>query len=177
MRHSRSEHGGFGVNLGLIITPMLDMSFQILAFFIMTYHPSGLEAQISGALAPPLPAGPGEKLPDFVPPPPGDVVLEDAVTVIIKVGDKTSGKPQKLLLKQTTEPAPRQIAGAEKTWEQAQRDLGRELQRLRPEGAADNPTRLAADGERLQQYVMDVYAVCKRAGYTKIHFVPPPAGR
>ena len=42
-----------GVQLGLIITPMLDMSFQILAFFIMTYHPSALEGHIPGSLVPP----------------------------------------------------------------------------------------------------------------------------
>src|SRR5437660_1202894 len=41
------------LNLGLIITPMLDMSFQILAFFIMTYHPSALEGHIPGSLVPP----------------------------------------------------------------------------------------------------------------------------
>ena len=28
-----------GVNLGLIITPMLDMAFQLMAFFIMTFQP------------------------------------------------------------------------------------------------------------------------------------------
>src|SRR5438552_16226597 len=46
-------HGAGGVNLGLIITPMLDMSFQILSFFIMTYHPSALEAHVNGKLVPP----------------------------------------------------------------------------------------------------------------------------
>src|SRR3954463_3571331 len=45
--------GAVGVQLSLIITPMLDMSFQLLAFFIMTYHPSALEGQIPGLLAPP----------------------------------------------------------------------------------------------------------------------------
>ena len=38
--------GAPGVQLGLIITPMLDMSFQILFFFVMTYHPSALEGQL-----------------------------------------------------------------------------------------------------------------------------------
>src|SRR5438552_2053700 len=51
-RASRSV-GPQGVQLGLIITPMLDMSFQLLAFFIMTYHPSALEAHIPGNLAAP----------------------------------------------------------------------------------------------------------------------------
>src|SRR5438552_9514771 len=45
--------GAPGVQLGLIITPMLDMAFQILAFFIMTYHPSALEGHIPGSLVPP----------------------------------------------------------------------------------------------------------------------------
>jgi biopolymer transport protein ExbD len=45
-----------GVNLGLVITPMLDMSFQLLAFFVMIYHPSALEAHIDGRLLPPPPA-------------------------------------------------------------------------------------------------------------------------
>ena len=52
-RHQAASGGGGGVQLGLIITPMLDMSFQILAFFIMTYHPSALEGHIPGSLAPP----------------------------------------------------------------------------------------------------------------------------
>src|SRR5438477_1242086 len=56
MTHKRQKiHGGGsqGVQLGLIITPMLDMSFQLLAFFIMTYHPSALEGHIPGSLVPP----------------------------------------------------------------------------------------------------------------------------
>ena len=43
---------GLGVNLGLIITPMLDMAFQLMAFFIMTYPPSPRESVIDGALLP-----------------------------------------------------------------------------------------------------------------------------
>jgi len=34
----------------LPITPMLDMSFQLLAFFIMTFHPTQTEGQIMVAL-------------------------------------------------------------------------------------------------------------------------------
>ena len=54
MRHKgRHAESGGGVQLGLIITPMLDMSFQLMAFFIMTYHPSALEGHIDGNLLPP----------------------------------------------------------------------------------------------------------------------------
>lgn len=44
---------GLGVNLGLIITPMLDMAFQLMAFFIMTFQPLSEEKNIVGRLLPP----------------------------------------------------------------------------------------------------------------------------
>ena len=56
MRQHRGATDMGGVALGLIITPMLDMSFQILSFFIMTYHPSALEGHINGNLVPPTKA-------------------------------------------------------------------------------------------------------------------------
>ncbi len=34
------------VEINKVITPMLDMAFQIFAFFIVTYHPSQLEGQM-----------------------------------------------------------------------------------------------------------------------------------
>lgn len=48
----------------LPITPMLDMSFQLLAFFIMTFHPAPTEAQIALAL-PQLEGGPSTNIPDL----------------------------------------------------------------------------------------------------------------
>ena len=53
MRKRHVATASAGVALGLIITPMLDMSFQILSFFIMTYHPSALEGHVNGTLPPP----------------------------------------------------------------------------------------------------------------------------
>jgi biopolymer transport protein ExbD len=37
----------------LPITPMLDMAFQLLTFFIFTYHPSALEGQMDFSMPPP----------------------------------------------------------------------------------------------------------------------------
>ena len=39
-----------GVEIDLPIVPFLDMSFQILFFFIMSYHPSALEGQMDLSL-------------------------------------------------------------------------------------------------------------------------------
>jgi biopolymer transport protein ExbD len=41
-----------GVNLALFITPMLDMAFQLMAFFLVTFHPIR-EGSIRGELLPP----------------------------------------------------------------------------------------------------------------------------
>jgi biopolymer transport protein ExbD len=51
------------VEADLPIVPMLDMSFQLLAFFIMTFHPAPTEAQIAMSLPPPEQGG-GIGIPD-----------------------------------------------------------------------------------------------------------------
>jgi biopolymer transport protein ExbD len=38
------------------ITPMLDMAFQLLTFFVLTYHPAPVEGQFMMSLLPPQPA-------------------------------------------------------------------------------------------------------------------------
>src|SRR5438132_6078945 len=93
MRTKYQDHSTPGVNLGLIITPMLDMSFQILAFFIMTYHPSALEGHIPGSLVPPDNFAKKSKdnnpLPAEAPPlsiPEEDLIpeIQEAITIKVK---------------------------------------------------------------------------------------------
>lgn len=47
-RPKTGQHTGVEV----AITPMLDMTFQLLFFFLLNYHPSALEGQMSMALPP-----------------------------------------------------------------------------------------------------------------------------
>ncbi len=47
------------------ITPMLDMAFQLLSFFILTYHPAPIEGQFAMNL---LPAAPAIKMDAAAPP-------------------------------------------------------------------------------------------------------------
>src|SRR3954447_21403460 len=92
MAHKRKAvEGSPGVQLSLIITPMLDMSFQILSFFIMTYHPSALEGHINGNLVPPTKAAIASKNPvkienDLLPD--TDPELESTLQVIVKAVKK-----------------------------------------------------------------------------------------
>jgi biopolymer transport protein ExbD len=182
-QHRHITHGGGGVNLGLIITPMLDMSFQILSFFIMTYHPSALEGHIAGSLAPPEVTAtkakennPLDIIPQSVT---EDMLLpeiQEALTVIIKTGGASPGQPDKVLIKRKTEPAPQQLADATVPWDAALRDLGTQLKAYRKESGGDN-IKIEADADLRQEYVIAVYDTCKLSGFSKIHFVPPPLTR
>jgi biopolymer transport protein ExbD len=60
-RHRR--HSDDAVQPDLPITPMLDMSFQLLAFFIMTFNPVPTEGQIAMSLPPPDTGGPSANPP------------------------------------------------------------------------------------------------------------------
>ncbi len=179
-RHT--PHLAGGVNLGLIVTPMLDMSFQILSFFIMTYHPSALEGHIAGSLAPPKIIAQKSKdnnQVDIIPQSvnPDDILpeIQEAPTVIVKVGGEP-GAPSKIYLqrdKAQTDAA--EVADASTSnWKQAKQDLARELKRVKKEATDQSNIKMEADGDLQQKYVLEVYDICKQSGFPKIHFVPPP---
>src|SRR4051794_25367790 len=94
-----------GVNLSLIITPMLDMAFQLMAFFIMTYHPSSLEGHIDGTLLPPAEikevgnAGGNPK--DEKPSVENEPNIKEDYMLIVKAVEtgKDEGKPSRIFLK------------------------------------------------------------------------------
>src|SRR5262245_38807167 len=95
----RSHEEGGGVNLGIIVTPMLDMAFQLLAFFVMTYHPSATEGhyKLEQVLPPERPkdkAGfKGEKKEDkLIPPEDPDPKLSDALLDTIKSPTPDQGR-------------------------------------------------------------------------------------
>jgi biopolymer transport protein ExbD len=179
MQKRKHDAGPGGVNLGLIITPMLDMSFQILSFFIMTYHPSALEGHIPGSLLPPETVlNKSEK-----PPPKMDIIpesvpedallpeLQEAMTV--KITSSPKGTPDGLVLKSKIED--RLVLDSSVTWEKMKQDLEAELRRIQKDAGAEKVNiKIGADGDLRQEYVLQVYDVCKRAGFSKVHFIPPP---
>ncbi len=187
------QHGAGGVNLGLIITPMLDMSFQILAFFIMTYHPSALEGHIAGSLAPPEkhavkgPKNQMDIIPQSVPEDQLNEDLQQAPIVIVKNGGEEPGKPAKIYLRQGAAQADAdEVTNAQglanpeawkAAWEQSKSILGKELRRIKRESSEQQNIKIEADGKIQQDYVMAVYDICKQSGFSKIHFVPPPMPR
>jgi biopolymer transport protein ExbD len=198
MTHKRRKtkaEGAQGVQLGLIITPMLDMSFQLLAFFIMTYHPSALEGHIPGSLVPPEDFAKKSKDNNPVPQenplsvPEEDLLpeLQESITVKIKSvakgqesGTLVEGSPAQIFLKTPQDADPQLIADPTQIFtkdpvKDAMAILDSKLKDMIAKGSTKKANlKIAADGDLRQQYVMQVYDTCKKAGFDKIHFVPPP---
>ncbi len=183
-RHAHSSDSG-GVNMGLIVTPMLDMSFQLLAFFIMTYHPSALEGHIDGNLLPPtLIASTGPKKDQDAPPdlPSVDVEpdLQDVLLVQVKAvakgqieSNRSDGEPSRIMLKRP-ESAAVTVADTDSTLDEGLKKLTGELKKVLSEpGAVKTNIKIESDGDLKHQYLMQVYDACKLAGYQNISFVAP----
>jgi biopolymer transport protein ExbD len=183
---SRKKHAsvaGGGVNLSYIITPFLDMSFQLLAFFIMTYHPSALEGHIDGKLVPPSDVAihTNKPVPTNELPPDSDPDLAETFLVIIKSvakgqqeGNRNDGEPSRILLKQPQDTTPATIADSDGTLDEGLKKLEAELKRLlKQPGAVKSNIKIEGDGDLKHMYVMRVYDVCKLSGYQNISFVAP----
>ena len=185
-RRGHGGSGGGGVALGLIITPMLDMSFQLMAFFIMNYHPSALEGHIDGNLLPPtLIAQTGPKSADPVPmdlPATDDEPqLQDVLLVVVKSvpkgqteGQRFDGEPSRIMLKRPENPEAMTVSDTDSTLPEGLKKLTNELKN---ETGIKANIKIEADGDLKHRYLMEVYDACKRAGYQNISFVAPARDR
>jgi biopolymer transport protein ExbD len=178
------RQSGSGVNLGLIITPFLDMAFQILAFFIMTYHPSHLEGHVDGSLMP-KGAGQGGVIDPLAPVEPPIAEVENLLNDVLQVSVKTStnetqrtfdGQPRLIVLKRPQAAGSDRIAEGD-TWDSAKKKLKDALAAFLQEKGRDKnakaSVKIDADSDLKHQYVMDVYDVCKQAGISEVSFVSP----
>ncbi len=182
--HRRHSEEPSGMQLSLIITPFLDMSFQILAFFIMTYHPSALEGHIPGSLVPPekvATKGQVNKVEvDLSSVTPDALLAEtaEAITVNIKGSVKSPGEPNQFLMRRAADTNDQVVADTETGGlDQGIKALTQRLKETQKEVNEKSNIKLIADGEIRQEFVMKVYDACKKAGFHKIHFVPPPLER
>jgi biopolymer transport protein ExbD len=186
MRHKGGHRdSGGGVQLGLIITPMLDMSFQLMAFFIMTFHPSALEGHIDGNLLPPKEIAQRSKTPV---PTPTDLpavddepALQDVLLVIVKAvgkgqteGQRVDGEPTRIMLQRPENTEAATISDSDSTIAEGLRRLTAELKK---ETGPKANIKIEGDGDLKHQFLMQVYDACKQAGYKNISFVAPARER
>jgi biopolymer transport protein ExbD len=156
------------LDVELPITPMLDVAFQVLLFFILTYHPAQfVEGQMELALpdaAKAQAATPLEAKPD--PSMPGEAELPSEITVVVRTkhdGSHDGGISQ--------------ISVQERQGSQDfpdQETLRKYLEEARSGLTNQNDIKIRAESELKYGSVIEIMDACTRAGFRSVGFGPPP---
>lgn len=146
------------VEVSVPVTPMLDMSFQLLSFFILTFRPMPTEGQ----LAVNLPKVDASQQVESLPTPPEDQKDEYTVTLI----SGSAGEVANISMKGPTGDMGniRNMA-----------DLHQQLQKIpKPpgKGAEGVAITVEASNDLVYGRLIDVMDMCKKAGYESVNLQP-----
>lgn len=155
----------------LPVTPMLDMAFQLLAFFVMTYHPSDLEGQMELSLpseAISQAQSPEDIKPDAAVDKDQDLKLAANLTVIVRTqrDNVNNGIISGIALQDDAGTNP--VDTLDK--------LRQDLKSRRATVENKENIKIQADSKLKWEEVINVMDVCQQAGFKNISFVPPPSG-
>ena len=159
---ARKQRSGLPAKVELPITPMLDMTFQLLAFFVLTFQAhSAMEGKVDFGL-PPENSAPGTGQA-----PAQEPGLDDntKLTIVVRsLRDGINDGNISALLIQTPEGpvAVRDLA-----------ELRQTLQQRRGDGPGGE-VRIAADCRLKYGVLMDVMDVCLQSGFGNVGFTTPP---
>jgi biopolymer transport protein ExbD len=162
-RHHRDKDDP-PIEVTLPITPMLDMSFQLLAFFVMTFQAANaLEGQLDMYL--PKAGNPQAKRPDEVDlNKDSDADLDQQADVAVVVSSQR-GDIESLSIREKTKNTPvtdvRLLKGV--------------LTKLRADlGGNQTAIKIEADSKLKYSRLVDVMDACLGAGFKSVGFSPPP---
>jgi len=151
----------------LPITPMLDMTFQLLFFFIVNFHPADLEGQVEMA----LPAADDGRSGCGCPPqgrdPEAALPTELTVRAIAQGGADSDGKVTALNA--------RILEGKEVVVrvDPALKHLSNFLTDMRPTLNNKDAITVLADGRLRVGQLIAIMDVCRKAGFTRLSLAPP----
>lgn len=168
MRRNRRRALDSPFDIQLPITPMLDMSFQLLFFFVVNSHATGVaEGQLDVVL--PRPLEPKAKDPTQI-----DVTRQtsaepdDAADVTVSLAATGAGELASITVRDKSD---KMIPGAAVT--EMCRALTEELQKLRAGGGNQSVVKIEASPRLKYARVVDAMDACLAAGYRRIGFAPP----
>src|SRR5712692_3000626 len=178
MTGKRRVEQGVDVEINKVITPMLDMAFQIFAFFIVIYHPSQLEGQLllnlpdaaQAKAAKPEDARPDQSMT-------GELELPAEISVIAKTKRSDGSQDGSI-----TQISVQERLGTKDVFKQEQGSkevpnldvLRKYLQSVRGSLSNQNDIKIEAESGLRYEYVMAIMDTCTRAGFKNVGFAPPP---
>jgi biopolymer transport protein ExbD len=170
---ARKPKGGEATKVEVAVTPMLDMTFQLLFFFLLNYHPSALEGQMNMALPSDKQEAKAEKLENVTTSSDErDDTLPADLTVQVKTQNDgyNNGPISQLTL--VGRDGPKEIP-ADRGKELDQ--LLKELQAAKEGGNLTNKEDIKIQGDSRLNWgaVVKVMDVCTKAGF-RPGFAPPP---
>jgi biopolymer transport protein ExbD len=173
-RQRKVEVEGVELSINSTITPMLDLAFQVLLFFILTYHPSQLEALMDMNLP-----DAGEKASADTPKEslPGEPAkLDTQVTVFVKArrDAKNLGGIDMVSVQDNENPKGKEV-DLKKGGEEV--DLGKlekYLRDVRRGLSNQDDIKIQAEKALKCMYLIQVMDICKKAGFKDVGFGPPP---
>jgi biopolymer transport protein ExbD len=182
-KRKRAEGESRGVEVSRVVTPMLDMVFQLLFFFIVAYDPGRVEGQLDLALpldkAQQTAAKDPKDIDPSKPADPLDLELASDVTVVVRTqraGD-SDGRISELKIQDKANPAGMSIPNILNARQESVPDyasLEDKLKEVRAGLSNKEGLTIQADSRLHWAYVVRVMDVCRRAGFQDIGFAPPP---
>lgn len=153
----KRKHETEDVQPDLPITPMLDMSFQLMAFFIFTFRPAPSEGQIAMAL--PKEEGGSDVAPSFAD--------DKPVTFIVTVDPGPNGTVGNMTIKEKDGPGAGDQIGA--SFDRYQAEL-----KKRKAALAGKPSKITLEiGDNiLHEYVVRLMDLAMQVDFTDIAPVP-----
>jgi biopolymer transport protein ExbD len=163
MSRHHKKHEAEPVEPDLPITPMLDMSFQLMAFFVFTFRPMPSEGQITLALPKQEGTSAATEIPDFTDEKP------DLMTVTVSAAE--NGAIQSIVLRGEDGVGGEDLGASSEVY----------FKKMKERIAANKsgkPGKLAIeiDPRLIHQYVVKLIDEAVRAGYTDIAPTPIKAG-
>jgi biopolymer transport protein ExbD len=152
------------VDVTLPITPMLDMSFQLLFYFVMTFQAANvLEGELDLYL--PKAGAPQAKQPDQVDlSKESDADLEQQSEITVEVSSRRGGVDGLSVREKARNTTVPSVKGLKPVLEKLRGELGGNLTRIK----------IQADSRLKYARLIDVMDACLGAGFKTVEFAPPP---
>jgi len=165
MKHHKHREGT-GYEFDLPITPMLDMTFQLLFFFVVNFNPGAAEGQID-LLLPPAGDYKAKDMATVDPKKPSDTEIElpSDIVVIVKTFDTGSsvGAINQIAIQDTLGETPID----------SKDQLLRHLKTARERVGNKDDIKIIADARLKLAAVVEIMDVCLKAGFQRVGFGPP----